>query len=134
MTIVPEPGAVPLQMLKAVNRGGVPMTPSAGARQAVCRAAKAARAIAAADEVANGINIGFGTLPSIRIPAGGLTSGHTCDLPIATAGVDVASATPGCSAVLNGRFRRDWTTRPFVRPETGVHAMQMDRSSDPSRD
>ena len=28
--------------------------------------------------------------------------------------------------VLNGRFRGGWTTRHYGRPETGVHAVQME--------
>ena len=32
----------------------------------------------------------------------------------------------GDSHVVNGRFKGGWTTRHYGRPETGVHAIQME--------
>jgi N-formylglutamate deformylase len=61
-----------------------------------------------------------GELPELNI---GTDMGRTCDIALSGA-VVAASATR--SHVLNGRFRGGWTTRHYGRPETGVHAIQME--------
>lgn len=38
----------------------------------------------------------------------------------------ICGAAKGFDSVLNGRFRGGWTTRHYGRPETGVHAIQME--------
>lgn len=56
----------------------------------------------------------------------GTNGGETC-APALEAAVD-ASAQNAASydAVLNGRFKGGWTTRHYGRPETRVHAIQME--------
>lgn len=61
-----------------------------------------------------------GELPELNI---GTNRGATCDRDLEAAVVDSAS---GRSHVLNGRFLGGWTTRHYGRPETGVHAIQME--------
>lgn len=61
-----------------------------------------------------------GELPELNI---GTDMGTTCDIALSDA-VVAASATR--SHILNGRFRGGWTTRHYGRPETGVHAIQME--------
>ena len=38
----------------------------------------------------------------------------------------LCGAAPGYTSTLNGRFKGGWTTRHYGRPETGVHAIQME--------
>lgn len=64
-----------------------------------------------------------GKLPDFNI---GTNSGTTCALAIEATAVEVCSAAEGYSSVLNGRFKGGWTTRHYGRPETGVHAIQME--------
>jgi N-formylglutamate deformylase len=64
-----------------------------------------------------------GRLPDFNI---GTDGGTTCDPSIEQAVVDVTAAADGYSSVLNGRFRGGWTTRHYGKPETGVHAIQME--------
>ncbi len=64
-----------------------------------------------------------GTLPDFNI---GTDMGKTCDPAIEAATVDVASKAAGYTSILNGRFKGGWTTRYYGRPETGVHAIQME--------
>ncbi|WP_307235065.1 N-formylglutamate deformylase [Pararhizobium capsulatum] len=64
-----------------------------------------------------------GTLPDFNI---GTDSGKTCDPAIQNAAVDVALYADGYTSILNGRFKGGWTTRHYGRPETGVHAIQME--------
>jgi formiminoglutamase len=64
-----------------------------------------------------------GTLPDFNI---GTDSGKTCAPAIEQAAVDITAAAEGYSHVLNGRFKGGWTTRHYGRPETGVHAIQME--------
>ncbi|MCM2294114.1 N-formylglutamate deformylase [Allorhizobium sp. BGMRC 0089] len=64
-----------------------------------------------------------GRLPDFNI---GTDSGRSCAPAIEQAAVKGAEAAEGYSAVLNGRFKGGWTTRHYGRPETGVHAIQME--------
>ena len=64
-----------------------------------------------------------GTLPDFNI---GTDSGKTCDPAIERAVVDVTAAAANYTSILNGRFKGGWTTRHYGRPETGVHAIQME--------
>ncbi len=61
-----------------------------------------------------------GELPDLNI---GTDGGRTC-APELEAAVVAASSTR--SHVLNGRFRGGWTTRHYGRPDTGVHAFQIE--------
>ncbi|OJG00102.1 N-formylglutamate deformylase [Pararhizobium antarcticum] len=64
-----------------------------------------------------------GKLPNFNI---GTDSGRTCDPTIEAATFDLVSQAGGYSSILNGRFKGGWTTRHYGRPETGVHAIQME--------
>lgn len=64
-----------------------------------------------------------GTLPDFNIGTG---QGTTCDPAIEAIAADVANRAEGYSAVLNGRFTGGWTTRHYGKPQTGVHAIQME--------
>ena len=64
-----------------------------------------------------------GRLPDFNI---GTDNGRTCDPAIKSAVSEVCVAAEGYSHVVNGRFRGGWTTRHYGRPETGVHAIQME--------
>ncbi len=64
-----------------------------------------------------------GVLPDFNI---GTDGGSTCAPEIERAVVDVCAAAEGYNWVLNGRFRGGWTTRHYGKPETGVHAIQME--------
>jgi len=63
-----------------------------------------------------------GELPQFNI---GTNGGAACagDLEAAVAAICAAS---GQSHVVNGRFKGGWTTRHYGRPESGVHAIQME--------
>jgi formiminoglutamase len=63
-----------------------------------------------------------GELPNFNI---GTNSGASCDTALAEA-VEAACDASGFSRVTNGRFKGGWTTRHYGRPETGVHAVQME--------
>jgi N-formylglutamate deformylase len=63
-----------------------------------------------------------GELPALNI---GTDSGKTCARSIESTTHQIAGASPH-STILNGRFRGGWTTRHYGRPETGVHAIQME--------
>ena len=63
-----------------------------------------------------------GTLPVYNI---GTNDGVTCAPGITTA-VQAACLASGDPTVLNGRFKGGWSTRHYGRPETGVHAIQME--------
>lgn len=63
-----------------------------------------------------------GELPVLNI---GTDNGRTCAKNIEDNVCRLASASPH-SMVLNGHFRGGWTTRHYGRPETGVHAIQME--------
>lgn len=64
-----------------------------------------------------------GVLPDLSL---GTNQGTTCDPKMNTHLANLCKqATPYTSAV-NGRFKGGWTTRHYGRPETGVHAVQME--------
>jgi len=62
-------------------------------------------------------------LPDLNI---GDNRGTTCAPEITAAAAAVCAKTPRYSHVVNGRFKGGWTTRHYGRPETGVHAIQME--------
>jgi len=64
-----------------------------------------------------------GLLPDCNI---GTNEGRSCDMRIEAATADICRAARGYTSVLNGRFKGGWTTRHYGRPETGVHAIQME--------
>ncbi|CDZ29029.1 N-formylglutamate amidohydrolase [Neorhizobium galegae bv. officinalis] len=64
-----------------------------------------------------------GTLPDFNI---GTDMGRTCAPAIEQAVLAVTAATSGYTSILNGRFKGGWTTRHYGKPETGVHAIQME--------
>lgn len=64
-----------------------------------------------------------GVLPDFNI---GTDNGRTCAGEIERAVADICAKADGYTLVLNGRFRGGWTTRHYGRPETGVHAIQME--------
>jgi len=64
-----------------------------------------------------------GRLPDLNI---GTNMGRTCSAEIEAAAMTNAEAASDFTSVLNGRFRGGWTTRHYGRPETGVHAIQME--------
>jgi formiminoglutamase len=63
-----------------------------------------------------------GELPALNI---GTDGGKTCAAAVESGAYALASASP-FRTVLNGRFRGGWTTRHYGKPETGVHAIQME--------
>ncbi|MDQ1192608.1 N-formylglutamate deformylase [Brevundimonas vesicularis] len=63
-----------------------------------------------------------GELPQFNI---GDNDGATCAGEL-TQAVEKACAISGDSVVVNGRFKGGWTTRHYGRPETGIHAIQME--------
>ncbi|OCP02889.1 MULTISPECIES: N-formylglutamate deformylase [unclassified Ensifer] len=64
-----------------------------------------------------------GKLPDFNI---GTDMGKTCAPEIERGVVDITTTAKGYSSILNGRFKGGWTTRHYGRPETGVHAIQME--------
>lgn len=64
-----------------------------------------------------------GKLPDFNI---GTDNGRTCDPLMEQEVSAICAAADGYTSVLNGRFRGGWTTRHYGRPETGVHAIQME--------
>jgi formiminoglutamase len=64
-----------------------------------------------------------GPLPDFNI---GTDMGRTCDARIEAAAVEITGRAEGYTSVVNGRFKGGWTTRHYGRPETGVHAIQME--------
>ncbi|KQV65109.1 N-formylglutamate deformylase [Rhizobium sp. Root1220] len=64
-----------------------------------------------------------GKLPDFNI---GTNLGRTCDSTIEQAVATVTSSAEGYDSILNGRFKGGWTTRHYGRPESGVHAIQME--------
>jgi N-formylglutamate deformylase len=64
-----------------------------------------------------------GRLPDFNI---GTNEGRTCSSALEVAAVDAARHAPGFTSVVNGRFKGGWTTRHYGRPDTGVHAIQME--------
>ncbi|MDQ2066029.1 N-formylglutamate deformylase [Xinfangfangia sp. CPCC 101601] len=63
-----------------------------------------------------------GALPDFNI---GTVGGQSCAPQIEAETLRICQAT-GRSTVLNGRFKGGWTTRHYGKPETGVHAIQME--------
>jgi len=63
-----------------------------------------------------------GELPLFNI---GTHSGASC-APALAERVGAACAASGQSWILNGRFKGGWTTRHYGRPESGIHAVQME--------
>ena len=64
-----------------------------------------------------------GRLPDFNI---GTDMSRTCDPRIQAAAADISASAEGYTHVVNGRFKGGWTTRHYGRPETGVHAIQME--------
>ena len=64
-----------------------------------------------------------GTLPDFNI---GTDMGRTCAPAIEQATLAVATAALGYTSIINSRFKGGWTTRHYGRPESGVHAIQME--------
>ena len=64
-----------------------------------------------------------GTLPDFNT---GTNGGATCAPEIEKAVVDLTAKAEGYTSVVNGRFKGGWTTRHYGKPETGVHAIQME--------
>ena len=63
-----------------------------------------------------------GTLPELNI---GTNSGASCSLAVQEAAHEFAASSP-FTTVLNGRFKGGWTTRHYGRPDSGIHAVQME--------
>ena len=64
-----------------------------------------------------------GILPDFNI---GTNDGTTCAPQVEAAVVEICARAEGYRWVLNGRFRGGWTTRHYGRPESGIHAIQME--------
>ncbi|PWV98153.1 formiminoglutamase [Hoeflea marina] len=66
-----------------------------------------------------------GKLPDFNI---GTDTGRSCapEFERSTAELTAAAAADGYTSIANGRFKGGWTTRHYGRPETGVHAIQME--------
>ena len=62
-------------------------------------------------------------LPDLNI---GDNEGSTCAPEITAAIAAICAQSSRYSHVVNGRFKGGWTTRHYGRPETGVHAIQME--------
>jgi formiminoglutamase len=56
----------------------------------------------------------------------GTVLGASCASELAQITFDGCQAASGYTTVMNGRFKGGWTTRHYGRPETGVHAIQME--------
>ena len=63
-----------------------------------------------------------GELPQFNI---GTNNGASCDAALTRAVEKICKAS-SFSSVTNGRFRGGWITRHYGKPETGVHALQME--------
>ncbi|MBD9371857.1 N-formylglutamate deformylase [Rhizobium sp. ARZ01] len=64
-----------------------------------------------------------GKLPDFNV---GTDMGRTCAKAIEAATFEVCAKADGFTSILNGRFKGGWTTRHYGKPETGVHAIQME--------
>ncbi|WLS08915.1 N-formylglutamate deformylase [Shinella sumterensis] len=64
-----------------------------------------------------------GRLPDFNV---GTDMGRTCARAIETATYEICAKADGYTSILNGRFKGGWTVRHYGRPETGVHAIQME--------
>ena len=66
-----------------------------------------------------------GKLPDFNL---GTANGDSCDAALAAQLQEQASAVPGHTAVLNGRFKGGYITRQYGKPAAGVHAVQLELS------
>lgn len=66
-----------------------------------------------------------GILPDFNI---GTNLGATCTAVIETAVEQICTAADAYTSVTNGRFKGGWTTRHYGRPNSGIHAIQMELS------
>jgi N-formylglutamate deformylase len=64
-----------------------------------------------------------GRLPDFNV---GTVGGTSCDAGLATRVAAVASAAPGYSSVVDGRFKGGYITRRYGAPARGVHALQLE--------
>ncbi|MEM6712923.1 MAG: N-formylglutamate deformylase [Pseudomonadota bacterium] len=64
-----------------------------------------------------------GTLPDFNI---GTNLGATCARQVEASVINLCEAETGYTTTVNGRFKGGWTTRHYGRPETDVHAIQME--------
>ncbi|UPA25620.1 N-formylglutamate deformylase [Shinella oryzae] len=64
-----------------------------------------------------------GRLPDFNV---GTDMGRTCARAIETATYEVCAKADGYTSILNGRFKGGWTVRHYGKPDTGVHAIQME--------
>lgn len=64
-----------------------------------------------------------GQLPDFNI---GTDNGRTCAPAIERATQEICDAAKGYTHIVNGRFKGGWTTRHYGKPETDVHAIQME--------
>jgi N-formylglutamate deformylase len=64
-----------------------------------------------------------GKLPDLNL---GTANGESCDAALAQQLLALASAAPGYTAVLNGRFKGGHITRHYGQPEQGIHAVQLE--------
>ncbi|MCY4334335.1 MAG: N-formylglutamate deformylase [Litoreibacter sp.] len=66
-----------------------------------------------------------GVLPDFNV---GTNGGQTCAPEIEAAVLSLCQSAEGYNSVLNGRFKGGWTTRHYVDPAGGIHAIQMELS------
>lgn len=64
-----------------------------------------------------------GALPDFNI---GTNSGVTCGSQLEQQVANICQAADGFNHVVNGRFKGGWTTRHYGKPDSGVHAIQME--------
>jgi len=64
-----------------------------------------------------------GRLPDLNL---GTADGASCAPALAERLLAIAQQAPGCSAVLNGRFKGGYITRQYGRPARGIHAVQLE--------
>jgi N-formylglutamate deformylase len=64
-----------------------------------------------------------GTLPVFNI---GTHSGSSCHSSVEEAAINVVARSGEYDFALNGRFKGGWTIRHYGRPNTGVHAIQLE--------
>lgn len=64
-----------------------------------------------------------GVLPDFNI---GTNAGTTCAPQVADTVAEICRQARGFSTAVDGRFKGGWTTRHYGRPETGIHAIQME--------
>ncbi|MGB0908001.1 MAG: N-formylglutamate deformylase [Maricaulaceae bacterium] len=66
-----------------------------------------------------------GALPDFNI---GTNSGKSCAPELQKTVSDICNQAKAYSSVENGRFKGGWTARHYGKPDTGVHAIQMELS------